>query len=156
MKRLMLLLGLGLVLSACGPSSTVTTPDSFVSLPEDDLDWRPYHYKAVSPDGAVIVVREHDNEELGGSLQYWTEALTREITAEKGYTLVENTEVKAGGMTGNHLRWEALYGGEKYRYDIALFVTPDLIVTVETAGSAEQYDRYGKEFDSAVKSLRLD
>ncbi len=156
MRNFILLVCLGLWLGACGPSSTVTTPDNFVSLPEDDLDWRPYHYKAVSPDGAVILVREHDNEELSGSLAYWTEALTREIKAEKGYTLRESTELKVGGLTGNHLRWDALYGGENYRYDIALFVTKDLIITVETAGSAEQYERYSKEFDSAVKSLRLD
>ena len=156
MKRLLLLIGFASVLGACGPASHVTTPDTFVAIPEDDLEWRPYHYKAVSPDGAVIVVREHDNEDLKGTLVYWTEALSREIVASKGSTLQETVEVKAGGLTGNHLRWEALYGGETYRYDVALFVTKDLIITVETAGSAEQYERYGVEFDEAVKSLQVD
>jgi hypothetical protein len=156
MKNLIPLIALSLLMGACGPSSSVTTPDNFVALLDYQVEWKPYHYKSVSPDGAVIVVREHDNEELKGSLAYWTEALTREIKAEKGYTLLASKEVKAGGLTGNHLQWEALYGGENYRYDIALFVTDDLVVTVETAGSAEQYERYGDEFDSAVKSLRLD
>jgi hypothetical protein len=156
MRSVVFVLACACVLSACGPSSTVTTPDGFLSLPEASLEWRPYHYKALSPDGATIVVREHDHAEVKGSLEYWTEALTREIQAEKGYVLTEAADVEAGGMAGSLLRFDALYGGEEYRYDVALFVTNDLIVTVETAGSAEQYERYAEEFAAAVRSLRLE
>ena len=56
MRNLLILLAALLFASACGPTSTITTPSSFVALSEDSLRWKPYHYKAVSPDGAVIVI----------------------------------------------------------------------------------------------------
>ena len=153
MRNLLIMLAALLFTSACGPTSTITTPSSFVALSEDSLRWKPYHYKAVSPDGAVIVVREHDNSELHGTLDYWTEALRRQVEADKGYTLKETAEVTAGGLVGTRLYFEALYAGEDYRYDVALFVTPELILTVEVGASAAQYERYQEEFEAAMGSL---
>ena len=143
------------LLVGCGPDSMVKTSDGSAALSDDDISWRSYHYKAISPDGAVVVVREHDNEEEG-SLEFWAAALERDVVETQGYKLMETAEVKAGSLKGKQLKFEVLYGGEPYRYDVALFVTKDVIVTVETAGEQAVFEKHAEALQKAIESLYFD
>jgi hypothetical protein len=152
--RLFLLLALtALAVGACRVSE-VRTPNGFVALDEDDIQWRDYVWKAVSPDGAVVVVRERDNKEEG-SLEFWAEALEREVIERQGYKLIDKGPVQGRNVKGTQLNFEALYGGQPYFYSVAIFTDEDSIVTVETAASAEVWERHEAALQGAVQSTEF-
>ncbi|MBH25406.1 MAG: hypothetical protein CMH57_13355 [Myxococcales bacterium] len=140
-------------LGACGPASQVTVPDGYVELDEDEL-YGSMAQKLVSADGAVVLVREREHEP-SGSLDFWVEAFEREIALGRGYTLLESNPVKAGRLEGRLLHFKGSYREEVYLYDVALFVTEDLIITVETASLEEDRERHEAAFAAAVKSLSV-
>lgn len=152
-RYLFVLLALAMLLGACRVSE-VRTPNGFVALDEDDIQWRDYEWKAVSPDGAVVVVRERDNNEEG-SLDFWAEALEREIIERQGYKLIDKGPVQGRNVKGTQLNFEALYGGQPYFYSVAVFTDEDSIVTVETAASAEVWERHKDALQKAVLSTEF-
>ena len=140
-------------LMACGPTTTIVAPGGFVMLDEDQLPYGMAH-KAISPDGALIVVRERDHEPEG-SLEFWTEALEREITEGRGYELQDKSEVRAkGGYAGVRMSFKGAANQSVYRYDVAIFLVDDQIVTVETAALEASWDKHSGEFEAAIMSLR--
>lgn len=149
----LLLILAALALAACRVSE-VKTPDGFVALTDDQIEYYPYEWKAVSPDGAVVVVRERENEQEG-SLDFWAESLKREITERNGYKLLDEGPVEGRNAKGHLMNFEVLYGGLPYRYTVALFVTEDDIITVETAASQEIFQQRGDALTAAIRSTTL-
>ncbi len=145
---------LAIFATACGTVSKVKTPTGFVALSDDQIEWKNYQWKAVSPDGAVVILREVENEQEG-AIDFWSEALERDIIANQGYKHIETTDVEAANLSGKLMRFEALYGGLPYRYNVAIFVTDDWIITVETAASEEVYERHQEALENAIRSTRL-
>ncbi len=143
---------LSLTMSACGPATAVQVPSNFVSLDEDDL-YNQMTNKSVSADGAIIVVRERDNEPEG-NLDFWSDALSDEIENGRGYTLLGKEEVRSqAGYQGVVMQFASTYNGTAYRYNVALFVIDDLIVTVETTAPKAKFETHKEAFENAVRSL---
>ena len=59
-------------------------------------------------------------------------------------------------LKGKLFKFKGTYQEQTYLYDVALFVTEDLIVTVETAALEEQHERHAEAFTQAIQSLRLE
>jgi len=157
MNRLIMILMGSLVLlgavGACGPASEVTVPNGYVEL-DDDVLYGSMAQKLVSADGAVVLVREREHEPEG-SLDFWVEAFEREITLGRGYALLESNPVQAGRLDGKLLQFKGSYREQVYLYDVAVFVTDDLIITVESASLEEDRERHKAAFAEAIKSLRV-
>jgi len=162
MRRSVLQLLLGFVLlptllvaAGCGPVTAITAPGNFVMLEDDQLPWGVAH-KAISSDGAVVVVREHEHEPRG-SLTFWTEALQREVTQGRGYTLLETTDLRTtSGLQGQRMQFKGAYNETTYRYDVAIFLVDDSIVTVEVAAPEASWEQHAGELEAAMQSLRPD
>lgn len=157
MNRLMMLLVvLGAVaLSACGPHTSFTLPPEFVAMTDDAIEWEPYDWKAVNADGAVVVLRERDNDEEG-SLDFWAAALKREIVATHGYELLEEGPFEARNMKGQLFDFKVDRSGVPYRYTVVIFVVDDQIVTVETATREDELEAHGQSLRQIVESARFD
>lgn len=143
------------LLSACGPRTEFTLPDEFVALTDDDIRYESYDWKAVNADGVVVILRERDNDQKG-SLQFWLEALQREIIEGRGYELTETVDVKTRNMSGKQLRFTVDYGGTPYHYHVALFVIDDEIVTIETAYPESLAEGVAPTLDEIVESAMFD
>ena len=139
---------------ACGPNSTVTVPDGYVALDEDDLG-DDIAQKLISADGAMVIVRERENDPYG-TLEFWSEALEREITEGRGYELVTKESLSAGGVPGQVLEFKGAYQEKIYLYHVALFATEDSIVTVETVALEEQQERHKETLAKTIRSLKID
>lgn len=146
-----------LTASACGPLTTINAPAGYVMLDDDDFRRGDIAHKALSADGAVLVVRERDHEPRG-SLTFWTEAFEREIVDAQGYTLIEAESVEArDGLKGKLLKFKGTRETVVYRYDVALFLARDTIITVEAAAPEEEWEKLHEEkFNRALRTLRFD
>ena len=142
---------------ACGPSTAFNLPADFVALSDGDLEWRDYDWKAVNTEGAVVVLRERDNDQ-GGSLEFWVKALRQEIIEGRGYELIDTTELETRNMKGTQLNFQADHAGTAYRYNIAVFVADggEKIVTVETATRLEDWESHRASLEEIVASARFD
>lgn len=143
------------LLAACGPRTEFTLPDEFVALTKEDIRYKNYDWKAVNADGVVVVLRERDNDQ-GGSLQFWLEALEREIVEGHGYELTETVDVKTRNMSGKQLRFLVDYGGTPYHYHVALFVIDGEIVTIETTYPDSLAEGVAPTLDEIVQSALFD
>lgn len=142
--------GMGGALGGCNAVS-LKTPGSFVSM--ERVRSRLY-YKAVSPDNAVITVSSFEHKDKG-TLAYWTEILTREMTLRKGYALKSTETVKtAGGLEGRRLTFHTQSGTTKFIYVANLFVTKTYIHVMETAAQEKDYAKHQAAFDEALGSLK--
>ena len=139
-------------LAACGPSTEYVAPSGFVNLDDDRLPHEAGQ-KSVSADGAIILLRERDNEPEG-NLAFWSEALQREIVEGRGYELVDKSNLSGARIPGVVFQFKGTYSGVPYRYDVALYVRDDIIVTIETAAPEESYDAHSAAFEEARRSLR--
>ncbi len=143
------------LLAACGPNTEFTLPNDFVALADEDIEWRDYDWKAVNTDGAVVVLRERDNDEEG-SVDFWAKALARELVDGQGYELLDTTEVKTRNMTGRQLHFQVDQAGTPFRYNVAVFVIDDTIVTIETAASSESWEAQQAALNAIVESADYD
>ena len=155
MTRLLMFALLLIALSvACGPNSAVIVPDGYVALDDDDLS-DDVAQKMVSADGAVVVVRERDNDPYG-NLDFWTEALEREIQEGQGYDLVATETIDSQSGKGRLLKFKGAYQEETFHYHVALFTTASLIVTVETVVSESNAERHANTLLDTISSLSID
>ena len=152
---LLVSIGVSLLASSAGCSSPrLKTPNSFVEL--EDPGYGNLTYKAISSDGAMLVVRWEDDQPKG-DVNFWTEALTRELTGGRGYELLETVELRSSLGGGKLVHLRGTLGDEVYRYDVAIFVHgDDEVVTVEAAAPEAQYEGYSKPFTDAIESLYFD
>jgi hypothetical protein len=108
----------------------IPTPEGFVELKPVGA----YSYRAVSADGAVILVRSVENPKQG-TLAFWTQAVKNELVASRGYTLDGESAVKTkGGLAGTELTMRTHLEGVEYLYVVTLFVRGNRVVIVEATG----------------------
>ena len=138
---------------ACGPNTGFKLPDDYVALSDSDIEWREYDWKAVNTEGAVVILRERDNEQEG-SLDFWVKALERELSEGRGYQLLDITDVETRNMKGKQLNFQADYAGTPYRYNLAVFLADgkDCIVTIETATRLEDWEAHQASLEAIIKS----
>lgn len=111
----------------------VQTPDKFLRL--EDLD-REYEYRATSADGVVLAGRVFDyDEERGGGLAFWVDAIKLRLSAVGGYALLEERDFKAAtGLPGKQLRFGHDERRGTYQYWVTLFVHGDDLIVLEAGG----------------------
>ncbi len=143
-----------LLLSGCGgATSDLTVPDDFVVL---DEEWEDYQMRATNAHGAVLGVREVDND-VEGSLSFWVDAVKNRLRNRGGYALLEESDVSAAsGHDGHQLRFGHDQNGSSYQYWVTLFVTPDTVYVVEAGGRTEVFEEAQPRVEQAIASLRLD
>ena len=66
------------------------------------------------------------DEDRGGSLAFWSEAIEQRMRQIGGYALLEKVDVRgAGGRAGKQLRFGRDEGDRPYRYWVTLFLDGD-------------------------------
>lgn len=104
--------------AACTPHFKLPTADDFGVLAES----YPYDFRAVTPDGLVMAVREFKYEKKQGELPFWVKAIENEVRSARGYALLEQKSVTTkGGLTGTQLRFGMDRDGEAHEYIVTVF-----------------------------------
>lgn len=140
----------------CEPEPEEEPPAWMTEVPEGFVEvdpQRPHVWRAVAADGSAVGVRYRANEEAG-ALDFWVEVFEREMTLGKGYRLARTTEVTSSdGVAGKVLMLELAEEDRPYHYGLAIYVTEDSIVTVETATELADLERYTPVFDKARSNV---
>lgn len=139
-------------LAGCGSSAAMSVPDDFVVLEDDEAD---YDLRATNAHGAVVAIREIDND-VEGNLSFWVDALKNRLRTRGGYALLEEAEVSAAsGHRGHQMRFGHDQNGSSHQYWLTLFVTPDTIYVVEAGGRTEVFEEAKPGIEQAIASLQL-
>ena len=129
-------IGLGVAaLAGCQPHS-LRVPADFV--PVDREGWDPYDVRAVSADGCAVGLKSEPNPKKA-TLEFWSEAVTNELTEGQGYRLVGKAEpvTSETGVAGRLLTFTIETSGVPFTYLVALFVQPDVILIAQAGGKTE-------------------
>lgn len=118
--RLAALLALCGALATLGGCITLTPPPRFLVVEDGVSSW-----KAVTPEDSRLWVRVFDDED-GGGLAFWQDALKADLVDNRGYVLVSEGEAKAGGVVGREYILETTVHGRPVRELLTLFVTSGL------------------------------
>ena len=106
--------------TACGPHFQITAPEGFVVLNESE----PYDFRATTPDGLVLAVREFDNTKEYGDLDFWVQAIQNEMRLDQGYALLDTSSIKTNsGLVGNSMHFGLDRDDEDHEYIVTIFVT---------------------------------
>lgn len=158
MKTIVHVLGAALLVSCfagCRPHFEMFTAKDFVVLNES----HPYDFRATTPDGLVIAVREFANNEERGDVEFWVRAIENMVRLDKGYALLEKKEVKTKkGLEGTQMRFGLDRESEAHVYIVTIFVTERRTLTgkksrvyvVEAGGTEDLVERHQKQIDWSV------
>lgn len=139
--------------AACGGSPPLTVPEDFVVLDEDYAD---YEMRATNAHGAVMAVREIDNE-VEGSLAFWVDAVKNKLRTQGGYALLDASDVTVGsGHVGHQLRFGRDENSQAYQYWVTLIVTPDTVWVVEAGGRGEVFQEAQERIERSITTLQID
>ncbi len=142
----------GALLTGCGSSFSMATPQRFVELDEEGSL---YDARFTTADGVVLSVRELPHEPEG-DMDFWVEAIQNRIRMNGGYALVDTRDVRAAsGHSGKQLRFGRDQQGTPYRYWVTLFLTERHLFLVEAGGRTEVFDEAEDTIESAIEGLRL-
>jgi len=137
---------------ACGPHFTISAPQDFVVLEQSV----PYDFRATTPDGLVLAVREFENTKEHGDMGFWIKAIENELRLDKGYALLEKTDIKtSSGLSGTQMRFGLDRENEAHEYLVTLFVTgkakgKSRVYVVEAGGNAAQVEQSRKAIKEAI------
>lgn len=152
---LALLLAAAIASTGCATLS-MDLPQEFLVLPDEGDGMR-----ATTPSEARVWLREHDAPP-GAQLAFWRAALKRNLVEGRGYTVVEEQEIKdASGREGIEMLCEGKIGGVPHRYLLAVFVLPtplpmlfdDTIRTVEYAAEKKDFETHLEAVRKSIRSL---
>jgi len=112
-----------LVVAAVGGTGCATlqmdVPDRFLVIEEEGDS-----LKAMTPEESKIWVRDFDDDTFG-SLTFWRDAVKGDLLKGRGYTLIEETNVKDGlGNDGIALVVETTLSGRPVKELLAVFIVP--------------------------------
>lgn len=134
----------------CGRGFVITTPAGFAEL-EDQED---YGYRATNAEGVVVAVRREDNRPYG-DLSFWSGAVDAHLR-RNGYEAKKAIDVKsANGIAGRQIRYQRKHGGREHAFWVSVFVTEDVVVTVEAGGDRAHFDKLEKAVSAAIQSLEI-
>lgn len=140
--------------TGCAPGFQITLPNRFVVL-DDEAQSRPdeYRLRATTPDGVVVGVKSLDNR-VAGTLEFWSEAVTRRLRDNSGYELLSEEAIRAAnGQTGHLMRYGRDLQSHTYRYSVAVFVTESHIWVVEAGGREAAYAELESAIESSVNAM---
>lgn len=154
MRRMIVVFALALVPAVSGCRGfDLEPPADFVELEEPEYSG--YALRATNARGVVVAVRALDNER-GGSLAFWAEAIRGRLRDARGYALLEEKDVTcASGETGRRMRFGRDEGTRPYVYELTLFVCESELFVVEAGGQREDYEDVRAEVDRAVAGFTI-
>jgi hypothetical protein len=135
-----------LVLSSC---VSIPLPDDFLTIVNEPGDFR-----AVTADEAKVWVR-HFTARKGGSVDFWRDALKRDLVEHRGYLLLEESAGKdRKGRDARRLLFETQAGGRPHRYLLVVSAWPGWFGTeirvVELVADKTVFDQYREEVEAAA------
>jgi hypothetical protein len=134
---------------ACHSSFTTAAPRGFVELEDQGR----YDFRATSPDGLVVAVRELDGEPEA-SLGFWTRAVTNAMRQRGGYALLETRDVQvAGNWPAKQLRFGHDEGSRPHLYYLTLVVSCSAIHLLEAGGEKALVERHEAELAAWVRDF---
>ncbi len=158
MRALILLLALvlsGVIGGCAGRHFRLEASDAFVELDPAQQSREGFAYRATTANGAVIGVREVDNDRHA-SADFWVEAVRNRIRRAGGYALLSESDVRsADGTAGHQMRFGRDESQHPYDYWITVFVTHDRIYVVEAGGRREHFEPAREAVERAIGSLQL-
>jgi hypothetical protein len=95
-----------------------------MDLPPDflQLETGGFELKAITPDDARLWVREFEDRDQG-ALQFWASSLKVDFEDNRGYSLVEESEIRDDrGREGIQMQFAVTTEGEPHGYLVAVFV----------------------------------
>ncbi|HEV3029804.1 MAG TPA: hypothetical protein VG457_19650 [Planctomycetota bacterium] len=125
---------------------TSECPEGYVPV---DLGSGEFRGRAISSGGVVLAIRERSNAEHA-SLEFWTAVVKKELTEVQGYAVRSSKELQGGRAL--------LFATPRERttsYYIALYVTPERIVTVEIAGPRSEVEKDLPRLEDFISKLKL-
>ncbi|MCB9878076.1 MAG: hypothetical protein H6835_10785 [Planctomycetes bacterium] len=141
--------------AAC--AAPLQLPEGFVELEDAG-----YGYRAVTSDDARLWLREL-RDPTEGEIEFWAEALQRDLVEERGYELVASGDLQdASGAGGRWLEATSNVRGQRIDYLVALWCRKrswwlgggeDLLVA-EFAAGAEVYARRLAQVKAALSTVR--
>ena len=150
-----LLVLLTLALAGCGHHFELRAPERFVELDPSAQERMGFAYRATTANGAVIGVREIDNDRHA-SAEFWVEAIRNRVRRAGGYALVSETDVRsADGTAGHQLRFGRDEGRHPYDYWITVFVTHDRLFLVEAGGRRDHFETERESIERAITAIHL-
>lgn len=148
--RLLFLSSALISLTACGARFKMWAADDFVVLDEHSG----YDYRATTPEGLVIAVRDIDNERSHGELPFWTKAIEDELRLDQGYALLDTKSITTRqGHTGTQLRFGLDREGEAHIYIVSIFVTKKRVFLIEAGGTEAQMKRHHAQIEWSVNEF---
>lgn len=139
-----------LPLSGCGARFKMLAPEDFVVLEEQGA----YDYRATTPDGLVIAVRDLDNRRAHGELTFWEQAIEDKLRLDQGYSLLEKKTVSTRqGKEGRQMRFGLDRDGVAHLYVVSVFVTDARVFLIETGGTEAQIQSHGKQIDWVINEF---
>lgn len=101
------------------PPFKMPKPEKFVRV-GSEKDW---DFRALTPEEDKLLVRRYKVTELG-SLDFWVNAVRSQFVDERGYTLIDEGELKTdAGLVGHRFTFELSLNEVPYVHEIVLFVT---------------------------------
>jgi hypothetical protein len=125
-------------------------PQGFVTLPaRDDV-----RFAAVAASGNRLRVRAHGNQQ-GGSLEFWSAAVERELVQGRGYQKVATQALaRASGTAGVELLFQAGTGPSGSLYLVVLFVDGGWLQVAEAGGEMGTFTAELPAIRVALATLR--
>lgn len=143
MKRAVVASLVLMVISGCGG---ITPPPGYLKI-QPGVN---YAERYLSVEGNVIAVRAEPNPK-GGTLDYWAQAIQKEMVDVAGYTLVKCDPIKASAGEGRLIEFSANVGDVPHTYWVAVFVNWQRILVVEAGGKA---DKMAADRAAIVKAIQ--
>jgi hypothetical protein len=140
--------------AAVGCAPLLDTPPQFLRLEVVQND---YDYRATTADGVVLAGRVLDyDEDRGGGLQFWTDAIKLRLKAVGGYALLQEQDIAThSGIKGKQLRFGHDENRGAYQYWITLFIDGDDLVVLETGGPEAGVKAHEADVMKALTGVRL-
>ena len=125
---------------------TMQVPERFLVIERG-----PGVLRALTPEESKIWVRDFDDD-TKGSATFWKDALKADLIKNRGYTLLNESQLQdGGGRQGIILTLEATLGGRPVRELMGVFVIPGLFSnTIRVA----EYVADKEAFDAEVEGVK--
>ncbi len=150
-SRMAVFLAALFLLGAC--SISMALPGEFLQLESDGSE-----LKATTPDDARLWVRQFEDRDRG-DLQFWAESLKLDLVRNRGYELVEETELRDGeGREGVQMQFALTTQGEPHGYLVALFVfeatSANMILTGEFVAPPPVFEEHLEAVQASLLTIQ--
>ncbi len=148
---MVLMRNLTLAALAClaGCAISMDPPDGFLELETPGRD-----FKATTADGARLWVREFDDPHEG-ALSFWADALEHDLVNERGYVLVDRSEIEdKAGRDGVVQRYSLNTEGQPHGYLVAVFINGDCVRIAEFVAPRDAFDDHVEAVQASLRTLQ--